>query len=86
VTIVRLCFALMLLATPALAQSYTAPDEFMNLFFDFTGSNEQGYPAGQPTLGQMLTQSVIARDAARGAPGPLVMVVGSTIYIYDASV
>jgi hypothetical protein len=82
---IRLCLALMLLATPALAQSYTAPDEFMNLFFDFTGSNEQGYPAGQPTLGQMLTQSVIARDAARGAPGPLVMAVGSTIYVYDAS-
>jgi hypothetical protein len=31
---------------------YTAPTEFMNLFFDFTGSNEAGYPAGQPTLGQ----------------------------------
>ena len=28
----------------------------------FTGSNEPDYyPAGQPTLGQMLTQSVVAR-------------------------
>jgi Domain of unknown function (DUF5624) len=87
VPIIRFCLVLMLLATPVLAQptGYTAPDEFMNLFFDFTGSSEPGYPAGQPTLGQMLTQSVIARDAARGAPGPLVMVVGSTISVYDAS-
>ncbi len=33
----------------------------------------------------MLTQSVIARDAAAGAPGPLVLVVGSSIYVYDSS-
>jgi hypothetical protein len=85
VPILRLCFALLLLATPARAQSYTAPAEFMDLFFDFTGSSEAGYPSGQPTLGQMLTQSVIARDAARGAPGPLVMVVGSSVYVYDSA-
>src|SRR5262245_37071218 len=80
------CFALslLLLATPAAAQqSYTAPAEFMNLFFDFTGSNEPGYPAGQPTLGQMLTQAGIAKEG--GARGPLVLVVGSDIYVYDAS-
>ena len=57
--------ALLLLATSAAAQptSYTAPEEFMDLFFDFTGSNEPDYPAGQPTLGQMLTQSVVARES-----------------------
>jgi len=78
--------ALLLLATPAPAQvtgSYTAPAEFMNLFFDFTGSEEPDYPAGQPTLGQMVTQS--ARESAGGAPGPLVLVVGSDIYVYDAA-
>ena len=71
--------ALLLLATSAAAQptSYTAPEEFMDLFFDFTGSNEPDYPAGQPTLGQMLTQSVVARES--GAPGPLVLVVGSKL-------
>ena len=68
------CFvplALLFLATPAPAQttsSYTAPAEFMNLFFDFTGSEEPDYPAGQPTLGQMLTQSVIASRAGGAAP------------------
>ena len=78
--------ALLLVATPAPAQvtgSYTAPAEFMNLFFDFTGSEEPDYPAGQPTLGQMVTQS--AKEAAGGASGPLVLVVGSDIYVYDAA-
>ena len=55
----------------------------MNLFFDFTGSEEPDYPAGQPTLGQMVTQS--AKESAGGAPGPLVLVVGSDIYVYDTA-
>jgi hypothetical protein len=79
---------LVLLATPASTQttgSYTAPAEFMDLFFDFTGSNEPGYPAGQPTLGQMLTQSVVAKESARGAPGPLVLAFGSDIYVYEST-
>ena len=85
------CFALsalLLIARPAPAQiadNYTAPTEFMDLFYDFTGSNEPGYPAGQPTLGQMLTQSVVAKESASGAPGPLVLVVGSSIYVYDSA-
>ena len=79
---------LLLLATPAPAQtagSYTAPAEFMDLFFDFTGSNEPGYPAGQPTLGQMLTQAEAARESARHAPGPLVLVFGSDIDVYESA-
>jgi Domain of unknown function (DUF5624) len=83
-----LALSLLLLATPAPAQTtgnYTAPTEFMDLFFDFTGSNEPDYPAGQPTLGQMLTQSAVAREAASGGPGPLVLVVGSEIYVYETS-
>ena len=78
--------ALLLLATPAPAQvtgSYTSPAEFMNLFFDFTGSEEPDYPAGQPTMGQMVTQS--AKEVTGGAAGPLVLVVGSDIYVYDAA-
>ena len=78
---------LLLLPAPAPAQTtggYTAPAEFMNLFFDFTGSEEPDYPAGQPTLGQMLTQAVAAKETS-GAPGPLVLAVGSDIYVYDAS-
>jgi hypothetical protein len=77
----------LLLAGPLAAQTagaYTAPAEFMNLFFDFTGSHEPDYPAGQPTLGQMLTQSAIAEDLTAGGPGPLVLVVGSDIYVYES--
>src|SRR5262249_58955144 len=55
----------------------------MNLFFGFTGSSEPGSPVGEPTLGQMLTQAVIAREG--GASGPLVLVVGSDIYVYASS-
>jgi hypothetical protein len=84
------CFGLalgaLLMAAPARAQTtgaYTTPGAFMNLFFDFTGSNEPDYPAGQPTLGQMLTQSVIAKE--QGRPGPVVLVVGSDIYVYDSA-
>jgi hypothetical protein len=86
----RFWFALsvpLIVAVPALSQTpsnYTSPTEFMNLFFDFTGSNEPGYPAGQPTLGQMLTQSVIAKEPGRDEPAPLVLVVGSEIYVYDS--
>jgi hypothetical protein len=79
--------ALLLLNAPARAQApggYTTPAAFMNLFFDFTGSGEPDYPAGRPTLGQMLTQSVIAKEATTGGPGPLVLVIGSDIYVYDA--
>jgi hypothetical protein len=77
----------LMLAAPAAAQTpsrYRAPAELMDLFFDFTGSNEPGYPVGQPTLGQMLTRSVIANEPGRDEPAPLVLVVGSDIYVYDS--
>ena len=74
------------LGVPGLAQAtdYTTPSQFMDLFFDFTGSNEPGYPAGQPTMGQMLTQSVIANEPHGTAPASLILIVGSDIYVYDS--
>ncbi len=72
-------------ASPQTAGGYAAPSEFMNLFFDFTGSDEAGYPAGQPTLGQMLTQSVTAKEPASAVAAPLVLIAGSDIYVYDAA-
>lgn len=83
-----LAFGFLLLAGPAPAQTsdtYSAPTEFMDLFFDFTGSDVSGYPTGQPTLGQMLTQSMVGKETADHAPGPLVLVMGSDIYVYDSS-
>ncbi len=76
------------LCKPALAQpsgGYTTPAPFMELFFDFTGSGEPDYPAGRPTLGQMLTQAEIARLGTAASGGPLVLVVGSDIYVYDSA-
>ena len=76
------------LCKPALAQpsgGYTTPAPFMELFFDFTGSGEPDYPAGRPTLGQMLTQAEIARLGPTTSGGPLVLVVGSDIYAYDSA-
>jgi hypothetical protein len=82
---VCLLLGLMLLpSAPVRGQTqgdYTAPKPFMDLFFDFTGREQPDYPAGQPTLGQMLTQAAAARE---GKPGPLVLVEGSDIYVYDA--
>jgi hypothetical protein len=78
---------LLIPVAPASSQTvsgYTAPAEFMDLFFDFTGSNEAGYPAGQPTLGQMLTQSVIAKEPVSAVPASLWLIVGSDIYVYDS--
>lgn len=63
---------------------YTTPGPFMQLFFDFTGSDEPDYPAGRPTIGQMLTQAEIARLGPAASGGPLVLVVGSDIYVYDS--
>ena len=80
--------SLLLLGAPASAQtnnSYSAPTEFMQLFFDFTGSNEPDYPAGQPTLGQMLTQAVVAKETASSTSAPLLLVDGSDIYVYDSN-
>jgi hypothetical protein len=52
---------------------------------DFTGSHEPDYPAGQPTLGQMLAQAVVAKEQVSGVRGPLVLVVGSDIYVYEST-
>src|SRR5262245_24973965 len=78
----------LLAGAPALAQQadgYRTPAAFMDLFFDFSGRNEPGYPAGQPTMGEMLTEAVAAREQAGHAPGPLVLVIGSDIYVYDSA-
>src|SRR5207245_5582479 len=78
---------LLALSGPAVAQQtggYTAPNQFMELFFDFSGSEEPDYPAGQPTIGQMLAQVEIARLRGNASEGPLILVVGSDIYVYDS--
>jgi hypothetical protein len=85
--LVALCLS-SIAAGPAVAQQsggYSTPRPFMELFFDFTGSSEPDYPTGQPTLGQLLTQTEIARAGGAAAAGPLVLVSGSDIYVYDST-
>ena len=67
------------------AGGYTAPAPFMQLYFDFTGSDEPDYPVGQPTIGQMLTQAEIARPGPAASAGPLVLAIGSDLYVYDST-
>ena len=62
---------------------YTTPKSFMDLYFDFSGSEEPDYPHGRPTIGQVLTQAEI-KKLATGVAGPLVLVFGSEIDIYDS--
>lgn len=63
---------------------YTTPSPFMQLYFDFTGSDEPDYPSGQPTIGQILTQAEIARLGPAASGVPLVLVIGSDLYVYDS--
>ncbi|MCF8533183.1 MAG: DUF5624 domain-containing protein [Reyranella sp.] len=90
IRIPRFVLALLsIFAAPAVGLSqpaggYTTPQPFMELFFDFTGSNEPDYPVGQPTIGQMLTRAEINRLGTAAAGGPLILVSGSDIYVYDS--
>lgn len=68
-----------------LAFSYTTPQQFMNLYFDFTGSQEQDYPSGKQNISQMLIQSESKQNELAKTNGPLVMVLDSSIYVYDTN-
>ena len=65
------------------AQTYTTPREFMNLYFDFTGSDEADFPAGKKTIPQLLMESESAHATQDPFDGPLVLLLDSSIYIYD---
>lgn len=62
---------------------YETGTEFLNLFFDFSGSDAPDYPTDEPTIGALLAQAEIASQSATAAPGPLILVIGSDSYIYD---
>lgn len=64
--------------------SYTTPTPFMELFFDLSGNEERDYPRGRPTIGQMLSEAEFGLLRGSAAPGPLILVVGSDIHVYDS--
>ncbi|WP_158618507.1 DUF5624 domain-containing protein [Legionella sp. km535] len=63
--------------------TYTTPIQFMNLYFDFTGSDEADFPKNKTTIGDYLMQSEQAKNQDTPYNGPLVMFLDSSLYIYD---
>ncbi|CDZ78291.1 hypothetical protein BN59_02601 [Legionella massiliensis] len=63
------------------AETYTTPQAFMDLYFDFTGNSEVDFPKGKLTIPQYLLQS--EKTEANLFTGPLVLFIDSSIYIYD---
>ncbi|MBL7481037.1 DUF5624 domain-containing protein [Legionella bononiensis] len=82
-----LIFFCLSLVTPinfaAETTTYTTPIQFMNLYFDFTGSGEVDFPKNKLTIGDYLIQSEKAKNQNTPYNGPLVMFLDSSIYIYD---
>lgn len=63
------------------SETYTTPQAFMDLYFDFTGSDESDFPKGKLTIPQYLLQS--EKTGVNLFTGPLILFVESSIYIYD---
>lgn len=64
--------------------SYSTPSQFMSLYFDFTGHEEQDFPKNKITITDALIQSEQqSKNISNMYEGPLVMLLDSSIYIYD---
>jgi len=64
---------------------YTTPPEFLDLYFDFTGAGDPDFPAGKTSIAQRLIQSEAALAGDAETAGPLVLVTGSQLLIYDTN-
>lgn len=62
---------------------YTTPKQFMDLYFDFTGTGEPDFPKGETTIAQYLLQSEAKNNRLVNLDGPLIMLLDSSIYVYD---
>lgn len=83
-TLLFICFSLLLSIGQAENQPYTTPPAFMNLYFNFTGKEEPDFPADQKTISQLLIQSELAKNNNAVIERPLVMLLDSSIYVYDS--
>lgn len=74
--VLSLCF----LAMPV--HAYTTPKAFIDLYFNFTGGQETDFPKNQKTISYALLQSQqrLHKDVFAG---PLILILDSSIYIYD---
>ncbi len=66
------------------AEAYSTPQEFLDLYFDFGGYHDPDFPIGQQTIPAALTQTLQSQSSAIAPAGPLVLVIGSEMLIYDA--
>lgn len=73
----------LLFITQVFAADYQTPKEFMDLYFDFTGTHETDFPKGKTTIPQYLVQSEKALSNANLFNGPLILLLDSSLYIYD---
>lgn len=66
--------------------TYLTPKPFTDLYYDFTGATDPAYPKGKVNISQMLYQAEMSKNPALvNQAGPLVMVVDSTLYVYDST-
>lgn len=65
------------------ASNYTTPTQFMNLYFDFTGTSEEDFPKNKKTISDYLIQSETSKNQNNIYNGPLVLLLDSSIYVYD---
>ncbi|KTD23536.1 Uncharacterised protein [Legionella lansingensis] len=72
----------MVAVQPAAAE-YVTPTAFMDLYFDFTGTEEPDFPKGKTTIAQYLLQSEKKDTDVNLFNGPLILIFDSSFYIYD---
>ncbi|CEK11576.1 DUF5624 domain-containing protein [Legionella hackeliae] len=63
--------------------SYTTPQQFMNLYFDFTGKDEADFPKSKLTIPDYLIKSEQTKPSDDIYNGPLILLLDSSMYIYD---
>lgn len=60
------------------------PQAFMDLYYDFTGSSNPGYPKGKVNISQQVYQATMAdKSTQKAIDGPLILLIDSSIYVYD---
>lgn len=80
--LLSLSFLASLTSQATLAESsYSTPKAFMNLYFDFTGAHYSDYPKGKVNASETLINSQEANKKLDD--GPLIIVMDTSIYIYD---
>jgi len=67
------------------ASGYTTPQAFLDLYFDFSGSQAADYPKGKIPIGLLLSQSEQGTTKTASSPGPLILVVSSGLYVYSVA-